>query len=160
MHKLTPLYEAAGRAGAVFTEDAGWVVPAHFGDPAHEYERARSGAVLFDRSHQGKVELAGADAAAFLHNLCSNDIRNLSPGAGCETFLLTAKARVVAHALIFHRRTEGRSAFWLDLAPGTADKVVRHLDHYLISEQVEFTDRTRDFAQMHLAGPQAGAILR
>jgi folate-binding protein YgfZ len=40
-----------------------------------------------------------------------------------------------------------------------AEKLLKHLDHYLISEQVEFADRTREFAQLHLAGPQAQPIL-
>src|SRR5439155_12792451 len=30
---------------------------------------------------------------------------------------------------------------------------------YRISEQVEFVDRTRDFAQLHVTGPQAAAVL-
>src|SRR5262249_7635736 len=62
----------------------------------------------------------------------------------------------VAHGYLFQ---EGAS-FWLDLAPGTAEKVIRHLDHFLISEQVEFADRTRELVQVHLAGPRAQALLQ
>jgi folate-binding protein YgfZ len=40
-----------------------------------------------------------------------------------------------------------------------SEKVIKHLDHFLISEQVEIADRTRDFAQLHLAGPRACAVL-
>ena len=156
MAEHTPMYEAAARAGAVFVDDAGWDVPAHFQGAAPEYAAAREGAALFDQSHRGKVELTGTDARAFLHNLCTNDVRNLAAGAGCEVFFTTAKARVVAHGHLFH---EG-AAFWLDLPPGTAEKVIRHLDHFLISEQVEFADRTRELAQAHLAGPRAEALLR
>src|SRR5262249_2544584 len=47
----------------------------------------------------------------------------------------------------------------LDVAPGQAERLLKHLDYYLISEQVEITDRTRDLAQLHLAGPQASAVL-
>ena len=155
MAEQTPLYEPAARSGAVFVDDAGWEVPGHFQGAAQEYAAAREGAALFDQSHRGKVELTGPDARVFLHNLCTNDVRNLAAGAGCEVFCTTAKARVVAHGYLFH---EG-AAFWLDLAPGTAEKVIRHLDHFLISEQVEFADRTRELAQVHLAGPRAQALL-
>src|SRR3954471_3629750 len=96
MPEQSPLHEAATAAGAVFTEHRGWAGPAHFGDPAREYRAACDGAALFDRSARGKVELAGAEAAPFLHNLCTNDIRGLAPGAGCEAFLTTAKARLIA----------------------------------------------------------------
>ena len=160
MPELTLLREAAGRAGVELVEEAGWLVPAHFGDPAAEYEQARAGAGLFDQSHRGKVEVAGADAGTFLHNLCSNDVRGLPPGHGCEAFLLTAKAKVVAYALLFHQHLPpGGSAFWLDLAPGTSARVLQHLDRYIISEQVELADRTAEFAQLHLAGPRAEAVL-
>jgi folate-binding protein YgfZ len=160
MPEHTPLYEAAARAGAVFVDDTGWEVPGHFRGADAEYAAAREGAALFDLSHQGKVEVSGADSSSFLHNLCTNDVGNLGPGAGCEAFFTTAKAKVVAHGYLFSEGAAARGrTFWLDLAPGTAEKVIRHLDHFLISEQVEFADRTRELAQAHLVGPRAWAPL-
>jgi folate-binding protein YgfZ len=155
MAEPTPLHDVATQAGAVFTEDAGWLVPEHFGDPTREYDEARSGCVLFDQSHRGKVEVTGSDAASFLNNLCTNDVKGLPAGAGCETFLTTAKAKVVAYLFLYH----AGPAYWLDLAPGTVAAVLKHLDHYLISEQVEFADRSRDYSQIHLAGPKAESVL-
>ena len=156
----TPLHAAAARAGAVFTEEAGWSVPAHFGDAAREYEQARAGCVVFDQSHRGKLELTGPEAARFLHNLTTQDVINLPPGEGREGFAVTAKSRVVAYFLLFHEKTpRGDSAYWLNLPPGAAEKTLQHLDHYRISEQVEFADRTHDFAQLHVAGPGALAVL-
>jgi folate-binding protein YgfZ len=160
MAEATPLHAAAARAGARFGEDAGHEMPAHFGDVAAEYLQAHTGAVIFDRSHRGKVEAAEADAGRFLHNLSSNDILHLSPGAGCEAFLLTQKAKVVAYLTVFHLQgTNGKSSYWLDVAPGTATKVMAHLNHFLISERVELTDHTEELAQVHVAGPQASALL-
>jgi folate-binding protein YgfZ len=160
MSEPTPLHDANVRDGAVFVEEAGWQVPAHFGDAAAEYAAARSGCVLFDRSPRGKVELTGAEAAMFLHNLCTNDVNDLALGAGCEVFLTTNKAKVVSHLYVFHIRLhDGRDALWLDVPAGQAEAVIKHLDHFVISEQVEFADRTHEFAQMHLAGPQARAVL-
>src|SRR5947209_19489241 len=118
-----------------------------------DYERARSDAALFDVSDRGKLEVRGPDAPSFLHNLSTNDILNLPLGAGCETFFTTAKAKVVAYALVFHiRLSGGRDALWLDVGSGEAEGLIRHLDHYLISEQVETADRTAEFGQFHLAG--------
>src|SRR5947199_5576008 len=125
-----------------------------------EYHQARTSAALFDVSGRGKLELTGPDAPSFLHNLCTNDVVNLPLGAGCEAFFTTAKAKVVAHALIYHVRIAGgRDALWLDVAPGQAPRLLQHLDRFLISEQVELADRTADFAEFHLAGPQARAVL-
>jgi folate-binding protein YgfZ len=159
MVERTPLHEQTASAGAVFAEEAGWLIPAHFGDPVAEYNRARGEAVLVDESPRGKIEVSGADAARFLHNLSTNDILNLTNGAACEAFLTTTKAKVIAYLLIFRQDSAAnKPTFWLDTAPGTADKVMQHLDRYLISEQVEFANRTQEFAQMHLAGPQAPVL--
>lgn len=125
-----------------------------------EYQHARESAALFDVSDRGKLELTGPDAPNFLHNLCTNDVVNLPLGAGCEAFFTNAKAKVVAHALIYHVRIAGgRDALWLDVVPSQASSLLQHLDRFLISEQVEMADRTADFAQFHLAGPRAKAVL-
>lgn len=129
-------------------------------DLAGDYRQARESAAVFDQSDRGKVELTGPDAPNFVHNLCTNDVANLPLGGGVEAFFTTAKAKVVAHALIYHVRIAGgRDALWLDVARGQATRLIEHLDHFLISEQVEFADRTADFAQFHLAGPMAKAVL-
>ena len=160
MAQPTPLHPAAARAGAAFTDEGGWAVPAHFGDPLGEYEQARAGCVVFDQSHRGKIELTGPEAGRFLHNLTSQDVLNLPPGEGREAFALTAKARVVAYFLIFHQKTpRGESAYWLNLPPGTAEATLQHLDRHRISERVEFQDRTHEFFQLHVAGPRAAAVL-
>ncbi len=160
MSQPTPLHHAAARAGAAFTDEGGWSVPAHFGDPLREYEQARTGCVVFDQSHRGKVEVMGPEAAPFLHNLTTQDVVNLPAGEGREAFALTAKARVVAYFLVFHQKTpQGESAYWLNLPPGAAEATLQHLDRYRISEQVEFSDRTHDVAQLHVAGPRAQAVL-
>ncbi|HEY7157962.1 MAG TPA: aminomethyltransferase family protein [Gemmataceae bacterium] len=160
MAERTPLHEPTTAAGAVFVEEAGFFVPDHFGEVVAEYNHARAGAILVDESHRGKVEVRGADAARFLHNLTTNDILALPPGGGCEAFLTTIKAKIIAWLLIYrHASPVDPPGFSLDVAPGAAEKVIQHLDRFLISEQVEFADRTGALAQMHLAGPHAAAVL-
>jgi tRNA-modifying protein YgfZ len=134
---------------------------AHFmANPIHEYEQARISCALFDQSDRGKVEVTGPEAARFLNNLTTQDVVNLPPGEGREGFAVTAKARVVAYFLVSHVNTpRGGSTYWLNLPPGTADRTIKHFDHFRVSEQVEFSDRTHDFAQFHVAGPRAEAVL-
>jgi len=159
MTQPTPLHDRAAKAGAVFADEAGFTMPARFGDPHAECAAARQAAVVFDVSHRGQVELSGPDAAALLHNLCTNDIKNLPAGHGCEFFLATNKARFVAQGIAHRLLPAAPPVLSLDLAPGSAAKVVAHLDHYVVSEQVEIADRTGSVAQLHLCGPQAPRIL-
>jgi folate-binding protein YgfZ len=160
MAEQSPLHEQTSQAGATFVEQAGWNMPEHYGDPLAEYRQTREAASVFDLSHRGKVEVAGAEADSYLHNLSSNDIKGMPVGAGCEAFFATLTARAVDFVRIYHVLLhDGRDAFWLDLEPGHGEKMIRYLDRYLISEQVEFADRTREFAHLHLAGPQAKGVL-
>jgi tRNA-modifying protein YgfZ len=156
----TPLHAVEAQAGAVFVEEAGRQVPEHFGDTAAEYRAAREGAALFDVSHRAKVEVRGREAAFFLHNLATNDVRGLAEGSGCETFFTNQKARIVAHARAFLlEKKPDEQLYLLDADPGAGGRIVQHLDRHLISEQVEMADRTGDFAAMHLAGPRAFDVL-
>jgi tRNA-modifying protein YgfZ len=124
------------------------------------YDAARSSCALFDVSTRGKIEVAGTEAAVFLHNLATNDIKTLAPNHGCETFFCTATAKVVAHCWVWRLPPEGkRDTFWLDLDPGLAEKTYQHLDRHLISEDVTLTDRTRELAQFHVAGPRLDDVL-
>jgi glycine cleavage system aminomethyltransferase T len=115
--------------------------------------------MVFDLSAHVKVEVAGRDAAHFLHNLSTNDIVNLPPDRGCEAFFCTAKAKVVFHAVIWNLSGAGEPTCWLDAGPGPSERVVKHLDRYLISERVEITDRTSEFVQYRVVGNGAHAAV-
>lgn len=124
------------------------------------YQAAWEGAAFFDLSDVAKVELSGADARLFLNNLCTQDVKNLAEGAGAELFLTTAKAKVVAHGVVNHVRWADQPILWLDADAGQAQQILNHLNHFLISEQVELADRTNELAQFRLVGPQAERIVQ
>jgi folate-binding protein YgfZ len=125
-----------------------------------DYQAALTAAALFDTSAAGKLEVSGPDAPAFLSNLSTNDVANLPLGGGCETYFLDHRAKVLFQAWAYHVLLDGRRhAIWLETTPGYGDKLLKHLDKYLISEAVELADVTDQFAQTHLAGPKAVAVL-
>jgi folate-binding protein YgfZ len=125
-----------------------------------DYRSACEGAAFFDRAHHGKIELVGNEALFFLHNLCTNDIKILPVGVGCEAFLANAKARALAHLFVYRLPGDKPQVLWLDVGPDMGEAVLKHLDRHLISEQVELADRTREYGQFHLCGPQARAVLK
>src|SRR5947207_1401959 len=47
MSHHSPLQEMTDRAGATYADDAGWSMPADYGDIGPEYRHARTGAVVF-----------------------------------------------------------------------------------------------------------------
>jgi glycine cleavage system aminomethyltransferase T len=125
-----------------------------------DYPAAVSNAALFDTSSVGKLELTGPDAPMFLGNLCTNDTKNLPLGGGCEAYFCDARAKVQFAVWIYHVKLgDGRHAMWVETTSGRNADLVKYLDRYLISEQVEIADVTERFAQFHLAGPKAAGIL-
>jgi folate-binding protein YgfZ len=126
----------------------------------NDYQAAISTAAIFDTSTAGKLELRGPDAPMFLGNLCTNDVKNLPLGGGCEAYFCDSRAKVQFAAWIYHVKLgDGRHAMWVETTPGRNEELVKYLDRYLISEQVEIADVTDRFAQWHLAGPKAEEVL-
>ncbi|HEV3387332.1 MAG TPA: glycine cleavage T C-terminal barrel domain-containing protein [Gemmata sp.] len=125
-----------------------------------DYRAAISAAALFDTSSTGKLLLTGPDAPMFLGNLSTNDTKNLPLGGGCEAYFCDSRAKVQFQTWIYHvRLTDGRHAMWVETNAGRNEALVKYLDRYLISEQVEIADVTGQYAQLHLAGPDALNVL-
>ncbi len=124
-----------------------------------DYTAAVNAAALFDTSSAGKLVLTGPDAPMFLGNLCTNDIKNLPLGGGCEAYFCDTRAKVQFAVWIYHIMIGNDRAMWVETTPGRHEALAKYLDRYLISEQVEIADRTAEFAQFHLVGPQAKSVL-
>ncbi len=128
--------------------------PLDFGDPAGEENALATGVGIVPLVDRAQIALRGADRASFLHNLCTNDIRRLVPGQGCEAFLLNAPGKVLAHVHVFVEEEQ----LVLDTVPGQREFLLRHLDRYLIREKVELVPLL-DRHDLLLSGPKAAELL-
>ncbi|MEX0677297.1 MAG: glycine cleavage T C-terminal barrel domain-containing protein [Pirellulales bacterium] len=125
--------------------------PTHHPDWIAQYDALVSSAGLVELAERTQIELTGADRATFLHNLCTNDVRQLEVGAGCEAFLTSVQGKTLAHVFIF----ACPDSLVIDTVGGWSDTILKHLDHYLVSEQVTLADRSREWTDLVLAGPGA-----
>lgn len=122
----------------------------------HDYRALSTTVGVVDlTARRSRVELTGADRHAFLHNFCTNDIRNLPENQGCEAFLLNAKGHVLFYVNVW-RRPE---SLVVESGGGRGATLVAHLDKYLIREQVTLADRSADWDELLVAGPQAAAAI-
>lgn len=122
---------------------------------ADDYRTLTQDAGLVDFSDRTQIELTGDDRATFLHNMCTNEIRKLAPGAGCEAFLTNAQGKILAHVLVFC----GPESLVLETVPGEQQKLLTHLDRYLIREKVELHGRSEEWAELLLAGERCADVL-
>ena len=122
------------------------------------YNQALEASALFDLSRHGLLSCTGKDAAQFLHNLCTNEVDKLSVGRASEAFLTSAQAKVVDHVWILNVGGNAPS-FYVDVGENEGPRILKHLDRFLISEQLELFDLTESFAHFHLAGPLSARLL-
>ncbi|MGC4114823.1 MAG: aminomethyl transferase family protein [Myxococcales bacterium] len=110
---------------------------------------------LCDRSERGKLRLTGSERVGFLHGQVSNDIKSLAPGRGCYTTLLTPKGHMVGDGRLLLRADDAL----FDTEPGREGPLQKLFEHHLISEDVEVSDVTAQYALLSLLGPAAPEIV-
>lgn len=120
------------------------------------YEALSQSAGVCDIGPRTQVQIAGRDRAAFLHGMCTNDIKRLSPGTGCEAFLTNVQGKIAGHVSVFC----GDEDLLLDSVAGCGESIIAGLDRYLVREKVVLTDRSGDFCQVLAAGPDAEDCVR
>jgi len=76
--KKTPLNTRHRSLGAKMVEFGGWDMPVEYSGLADEHLAVRTRAGLFDVSHMGEIEIAGADALKAVQHITSNDAARLA----------------------------------------------------------------------------------
>lgn len=76
-------------------------IPLHYGDQAAEYAAAAAGAILLDRSHEGRILLEGPDRFELVNRMSTNDVSQLAGGEGKPTVFINANARILFRAGCF-----------------------------------------------------------
>ena len=123
---------------------------------SQQYQAACTEAVAFDLGAHTKIELSGPEARLFLHNLCTNDVKNLPEGCGCEAFLTNVQGKILGYVFVFCRA----DSLVVETVPGQAESLVAHLDRYLIREDVQLHNRTAEWGELLLAGAQSPRLQR
>jgi folate-binding protein YgfZ len=120
------------------------------------YDRLRGGAAWLDISGRGKIGVTGEDRARFLHAMTTNHIQQLSPGTGCYAFFLTAQGRILADVKVLCLP----DSFLLDTEPQTLQKILAHLESFIIADDAVLRDLTPSLVTIAVEGPESSAVLR
>jgi folate-binding protein YgfZ len=110
---------------------------------------------LFALPHWTRLAITGADRQNFINNFCTNNVRKLEPGQGCEAFITNVKGHALGHGWFWALENE----LLYDTVPGQGGALVAHWDRYIIREKVELEDRTESTAFWCLTGETAAQAL-
>lgn len=127
----------------------------HGGDVKTEYRELTDGAGFIPLLGRTQLEVTGRDRASFLHNLCTNEVRKLAAGQGCEAFFCNVQGKTLGHALLYC----GAESMVLDSVPGAAARLTEHLERYHIRESIEIVDRSDTWQTLLLAGAAMPRVL-
>ena len=119
------------------------------------YRALRQGVARMDLSARGRFRVTGRDRARLLHNVTSNEVKKLTPGSGCYTFLLTPQGRIQADLTLLCFSDH----FLIDTEPELREKVPQLILKYKVADQVEIEDITDRTFALGLEGPEASAAL-
>jgi tRNA-modifying protein YgfZ len=145
---MSPLLDEPG-AVAADAPDAG--VAAHYGDPYAE-QRALAGHFgVVDRSNRGVLRITGPDRLSWLHNLTTQHLERLEPGASAEALVLSPQGHVEHHLVL----TDDGSAVWAHVEPGTIASLVDFLTSMRFMLRVELEDVSPQYAVLTVHGPEA-----
>ena len=119
------------------------------------YEALRASAAWLDLSVRGRIYATGEDRARLLHAMTTNHVQQLTPGTGCYAFFLNAQGHVQADVNLLCLDDR----FLLDTEPETRERILAHLDKYIIADDVTLEDVSASLACVAVEGPRAGDML-
>jgi folate-binding protein YgfZ len=103
----------------------------------------------------GWLRVTGSDRIRWLNGMVTNSIQDLKPGHGCYNFVLNAQGRIQADLTAFPLA----DSILLEADRDQIEKLIAHLDHFIIMDDVELADIGNERAGVVLAGPEAAALL-
>jgi len=120
-----------------------------------QYAALTRGAGIVDFRGRTLIEMSGVDAASFLQGFCTNDVKRLTPGQGCEAFITSVQGKILGHVAVCREAER----IVLGTVPGEAEKLIAHLDRYIIRQQVTLADRSQEWGELLLGGAASPGLL-
>lgn len=125
-------------------------------DAATEMRAALDGTILVPLTHLSRLRADGEDAATFLHNLLTNDVKGLPAEGVRDAGFCTPKGRLLS-AFTFWREGD---AVILQLPRALAEPMRRKLAMYILRAKATLTDAGETMPALGLAGRGAEAALQ
>jgi len=111
-------------------------VALHFGDPAAELAALRESWGVFHLPWRAKITVTGKDRARWLHNMVTNNVRDLPLNRGNYNFVLNAQGRILGDMYIYNR---GESLL-LDTDHTQVEPLLTAMKRFIIMDKVEMAE--------------------
>ncbi len=151
MRSFSPNREAAGEFGEI----DGRQVVLHYGDVGAEYAALRTGALLVDRTHRGRIRVRGDKARDVVTGLVTNDITALETGQGAYAAALTPKGKIIADVRVF----VGADSVLMDTPARAFPGFLAMIRKYVNPRNSPYSDESATLHDLCIAGANARLVL-
>jgi folate-binding protein YgfZ len=125
-----------------------------FGPPAAELAALRTACGVFAMPWRAQIQATGKDRVRWLHNMVTNNVRDLPVDHGHYNFVLNAQGRILGDLYIYNR---GESLL-LETGSSQVETLINTLKRFIIMDKVELAP-VPERAAIGLCGPQSEKIL-
>lgn len=132
----------------------GALTPCQLDEREREIEAIAFGAAAHDLGWMRRFEVRGEDRFRWLSGMVTNTIKDLASDGGAWNLVLNAQGRIQGDLWVWREGDD----LELEIEAGQCDRLLAHLDHYIIMDDVELVAAENDTA-LGLAGPKAVDIL-
>jgi folate-binding protein YgfZ len=126
-----------------------------FGNPAAELAALGSGCGIFSLGWRSRITVTGKDRVRWLHNMVTNNVRDLPVNRGKYNFVLNAQGRILGDMDIYNR---GESLL-METDAGQVDPLITAMKRFIIMDKVELTNASESLLTLGVCGPKAEAML-
>jgi folate-binding protein YgfZ len=169
----------------------GMLTPRELDAPEAEIAALTQGAALHDLGWMRRVAVRGADRFRWLSGMVTNTVNDLFPNTGAWNLVLNAQGRIQGDLTVWREGEEqspqrrrpdpearkngdqlsgtpfaGESELELEIAANQFDKLMAHLNHFIIMDDVELVPLGEEQVgeagsetAVGVTGPQAGEVL-
>jgi folate-binding protein YgfZ len=165
----------------------GALTPRVLDAPENEIAALTKGAALHDLGWLRRVEVRGEDRFRWLSGMVTNSVNDLFPNTGAWNLVLNAQGRIQGDLTVWREGEElspvrrnapakgdpltgtpfaGESGLELEIAADQYEKLMAHLDHFIIMDDVELIPvgaeklgEPGSVVAVGLTGPQADEVL-
>lgn len=125
-------------------------------DLVKEYEAALSTAVIFDRSHEGRLHLTGKDRFELLNRMSTNKLVDMQVDEGRATIFTNANARIIDRIEVYNRP----DYLLVITEPGQDVAMQQFLQRQIFfNDEVQINNITKETAMFSVHGKHADAVM-
>jgi folate-binding protein YgfZ len=136
----------------------GVMTPRELDAPTKEIAALAAGAAVHDLGWLRRVAVRGEDRFRWLSGMVTNMVNDLPPNAGAWNLVLNAQGRIQGDLHVWREN----DALELEIAADQYDRLLTHLDHFIIMDDVELVPLSLEpdgETALGLTGPFAGDVL-